>query len=72
MYVVALIKFLPFFVLCLVLILVSLFFLSSLSLFDYVLKIVLRIMKYYINKGEGNGTPLQYSCLQNPMDRGAW
>ena len=23
-------------------------------------------------RGEGNGTPLQYSCLENPMDRGAW
>ena len=22
--------------------------------------------------GEGNGTPLQYSCLENPMHRGAW
>ena len=22
--------------------------------------------------GEGNGTLLQYSCLENPMDRGAW
>ena len=22
--------------------------------------------------GEGNGTPLQYSCLENSMDRGAW
>ena len=22
--------------------------------------------------GEGNGDPLQYSCLKNPMDRGAW
>ena len=22
--------------------------------------------------GGGNGNPLQYSCLQNPMDRGAW
>ena len=22
--------------------------------------------------GEGDGTPLQYSCLENPMDRGAW
>ena len=22
--------------------------------------------------GEGNGTPFQYSCLENPMDRGAW
>ena len=22
--------------------------------------------------GEGNGNPLQYSCLGNPMDRGVW
>ena len=22
--------------------------------------------------GEGNGKPLQYSCLENPMDEGAW
>ena len=22
--------------------------------------------------GEGNGTPLEYSCLENPMDGGAW
>ena len=22
--------------------------------------------------GEGNGNPLQYYCLENPMDRGAW
>ena len=25
-----------------------------------------------LSLGEGNGTPLQYSCLENPMDRGAW
>ena len=24
------------------------------------------------SRGEGNGNPLQYSCLGNPMDRGAW
>ena len=24
------------------------------------------------DKGEGNGTPLQYSCLENPIDGGAW
>ena len=24
------------------------------------------------NPGEGNGNPLQYSCLENPMDRAAW
>ena len=22
--------------------------------------------------GKGNGNPLQYSCLENPVDRGAW
>ena len=29
---------------------------------------------YTLNIGvrEGNGTPLQYSCLENPMDGGAW
>ena len=25
-----------------------------------------------LGNGEGNGTPLQYSCLENPMDGGAW
>ena len=25
-----------------------------------------------LKNGEGNGTPLQYSCLENPMDGGAW
>ena len=24
------------------------------------------------SSGEGNGNPLQYSCLENPMDGGAW
>ena len=27
---------------------------------------------YIITIGEGNGNPLQYSCLENPMDGGAW
>ena len=27
---------------------------------------------YKENNGEGNGTPLQHSCLENPMDGGAW
>ena len=26
----------------------------------------------YISLGEGNGNPLQYSCLENPKDGGAW
>ena len=25
-----------------------------------------------LNAREGNGTPLQFSCLENPVDRGAW
>ena len=25
-----------------------------------------------ISSGEGNGNPVQYSCLENPMDVGAW
>ena len=25
-----------------------------------------------MKRGEGNGNPLQYSCLKNPMDGGAW
>ena len=25
-----------------------------------------------LSLGEGNGTPLQFSCLENPMDGGAW
>ena len=25
-----------------------------------------------VSAGEGNGTPLQYSCLENHMDEGAW
>ena len=29
-------------------------------------------MPYKPLVGEGNGTPLQYSCLENPMDGGAW
>ena len=27
---------------------------------------------YIVLNGEGNGTPLEYSCLENPMDREAW
>ena len=33
-----------------------------------------RIGNLWVGKipGEGNGNPLQYSCLGNPMDRGVW
>ena len=30
------------------------------------------VVPLYYMTGEGNGTPLQYSCLENPMDGGAW
>ena len=38
-----------------------------------IILIISDIYRYlvYVN-GEGNGTPLPYSCLENPMDRGAW
>ena len=29
-------------------------------------------IEYHAASVEGTGTPLQYSCLENPMDRGAW
>ena len=32
----------------------------------------LQIIQVLYNNGEGYGTPLQYSCLENPMDGGAW
>ena len=30
------------------------------------------MLEYIQLTGEGNGNPHQYSCLENPMDRGAW
>ena len=33
---------------------------------------VLYILVTRVYNGEGNGTPLQYSCLENPTDGGAW
>ena len=38
--------------------------------FTYIQKVLFLILSKTI--GEGNGTPLQYSCLENPMDGGAW
>ena len=45
----------------------SLYFLVLLSFI--LIKFYSSLKKLY---GEGNGTPLQYSCLENPMDGGAW
>ena len=38
-------------------------------------RILIFICQLYLTKAvsqEGNGTPLQYSCLENPMDGGTW
>ena len=35
-------------------------------------KLQLLLYQPNISCGEGNGNPLQYSCLENPMDGGAW
>ena len=34
--------------------------------------VILIFISLIISDGEGNGNPLQYSCLENPMDGGAW
>ena len=39
--------------------------------FKYLI-VVLICISLIISGGEGNGTPLQYSCLENPMDAGGW
>ena len=35
-------------------------------------RLAVKSIMIYSLTGEGNGTPLQYSCLENPMDGGAW
>ena len=47
-----------------------LFFSISFSLLYLGNVIFTRVLRYHLR--EGNGTPLQYSCLENAMDRGAW
>ena len=39
---------------------------------EYIFTRLIFMTFYYTFPGEGNGNPLQYSCLENPMDRGAW
>ena len=44
-------------------------------LFDIFLEPAFHIINLQVtvlNNGEGNGTPLPYSCLENRMDGGAW
>ena len=38
----------------------------------YYLESYTNLIFAFLCHGEGNGNPLQYSCLENPMDRGAW
>ena len=51
---------------------------SSSAQFVHILNICSCFVSFNINRllaialGEGDGTPLQYSCLENPMDGGAW
>ena len=40
--------------------------------FYFIYLLFFRLAQCRAFSGEGNGTPLQYSCLENPMDRGAW
>ena len=40
--------------------------------FLHILTSICYCLFYFSHLGEGNGTPLQYSCLENPMDGGAW
>ena len=48
-------------------------YINYIYLYIIIYKIIYIIyINIYIFIGEGNGTPLQYSCLENPMDRGAW
>ena len=44
-------------------------------MYDFIASYTANFKKYESNKlcsGEGDGTSLQYSCLENPMDGGAW
>ena len=45
---------------------------STVALISHASKVMLKSFKLGFRSGEGNGTPLQYSCLENPMDGGAW
>ena len=40
--------------------------------FYYLVPPKIFIQSTKVSIGEDNGTPLQYSCLENPMDGGAW
>ena len=61
------------FVICLQAYLRDLSVLDHLNKVNISIKVVTHILGFPVHIGrEGNGTPLQYSCLENPMDGGAW
>ena len=40
--------------------------------FNFFISFISLILFKYVSSGEGNGTPLQYSCLENPLVGGTW
>ena len=40
--------------------------------YGFVVRLFCYVIVLSISPGEGSGTPRQYSCLENPRDRGAW
>ena len=57
----------------------SAFFKLSLDIWKFMVHVLLKLslenFEYYFISmwdGEGNGNPFQYSCLENPMNGGAW
>ena len=50
----------------------GIFFLTIIMFLSYLLFFLTICFGLFHIIGEGNGTPLQYSCLENPIDGGAW
>ena len=50
----------------------SVWFLLNMVYSEAALILLAHNLSDYKTDGEGNGNLLQYSCLENPMDRGAW
>ena len=38
----------------------------------FLYQVIEDVLTLYPHPGQGYGNPLQYSCLENPMDRGVW
>ena len=46
---------------------------NCIQIYEICISLTFLVSYFFISlNGEGNGTPLQYSCLENPMDGGAW